>query len=164
MAEDEGYLDTVSESLTEIDTQKHKRRPRLHAASKGYIVRGKEILVLHKPEQETRYSLSPEAATDLPGGRMEFGETFEDCLVREILEETGLVVRIILPFHTWSFTRNETQVVGVDFLCEWVSGEVVLSEEHDGFEWLTKEEIDSRHWYLEPVFDQAFSLYDKLMD
>ena len=51
---------------------------------------------------------------ELPGGRPEAGETQEECLSREILEETGLVVEVgscihngvltILPPHTPSAT------------------------------------------------------------
>jgi len=43
----------------------------------------------------------------LPGGGVEFDESLEEAVVREVLEETGLHVRVEQPLTTWSFTEDE---------------------------------------------------------
>jgi len=64
----------------------------------------------------------------VPGGTVELGETLEQALVREIEEETGLVVRpreVVAVFDR--ILRDGDRVayhyVIVDYLCEYVSGE-----------------------------------------
>jgi len=53
---------------------------------------------------------------ELPGGRMEFGETPQEALTRELIQETGLSAEIICPLQTWNFFREENaQIVGVRF-------------------------------------------------
>ena len=64
----------------------------------------------------------------LPGGAVETGETLEEAVVREVLEETGLVVRPDAILEVVEhMERDETgailfHFVIVDFLCEWRSG------------------------------------------
>ena len=64
----------------------------------------------------------------IPGGTVELGETLQEALVREMYEETGLVVRpreVVLVFDR--IQREGTAVqyhyVIIDYLCDYVSGD-----------------------------------------
>jgi len=103
---------------------------------KSVIIREGKFLVLIKPNGEQ----------DLPGGRLESGESFEECLCREFLEETGLQVEIFNPIAHWSFIKNPAFLVtGVTYYCEYLSGKVELSHEHSDCFWSDLKEID-RHF------------------
>ena len=79
---------------------------------------------------------------ELPGGRMEFGESPEEALLRELAEETGLSAKILCPLQTWNFFREETtQIVGVTFLCKATTNKVRLSDEHEAYVWVHLDEI-----------------------
>jgi 8-oxo-dGTP diphosphatase len=111
---------------------------RFFVALKGAIFNKNKFLII-KRSNKTR---GEHGFWEFPGGRMEFGETPEETLGREVLEEVGLEVEIIKPLDTWSFFKDEnTQIVGVTYLCKAASSEVILSEEHVDFAWVTLEDI-----------------------
>jgi len=79
---------------------------------------------------------------DLPGGRMEFGETAEETLNREIKEELGIRIKPIKLIDTWNYMANESfQVTGVIYYCDFVTEVIKLSDEHDGLEWIDISDI-----------------------
>lgn len=76
-------------------------------------------------------------------GRVGQNESMEESLVREVKEETGLIVKIITPFEVFHFYRGKEKVEhqGVNFWCTYVSGEVQLDlNEQSEYKWMTPEE------------------------
>ncbi|MFC1755276.1 Hsp70 family protein, partial [Thermoproteota archaeon] len=56
----------------------------------------------------------------------------------------GLEVDVKIPSNTWTFKTKETfQLIGITFLCEFLRGDLVLSDEHEHAEWMTVEQIKS---------------------
>jgi 8-oxo-dGTP diphosphatase len=67
-----------------------------------------------------------------PGGHLEFGESFETAIRREVREETGLEITNLrlLSVGSYLFTRpdGERHYVDVDFVCAAPDGEAELCE------------------------------------
>ncbi len=108
----------------------------LYVGQKAFIDRGGEVLVLNDPT----YGL------DFPGGKIQHGEQdMEQSFLREIKEEVGLEIEIGRPFTTWYFefekghNKEGSKVYLIGFKCKYISGEIVLSDEHDSYEWINKE-------------------------
>ena len=102
---------------------------------KSVVMRDGKVLVLTKPDGKP----------DLPGGQVEEGENSEQGLHREIQEETGITVRILQFISKWTYKKGpELTVVGITFLCEYLSGDVKLSPEHREYCWMTSVELEKQ--------------------
>ena len=78
---------------------------------------------------------------ELPGGKVDKGEFFDECLVREIKEETNLDAKVgdfCEAIQDDYFHKRTVQVIM--YLID-VKGEVEISEEHVDFRWTNVEEI-----------------------
>jgi ADP-ribose pyrophosphatase YjhB (NUDIX family) len=85
----------------------------------------------------------------LPGGRMESGESASECCVREVLEETGLVVTVehlvgvySTPNHITEYTDgNRKQGVDIIFETQIINGDVRVTEETTDVGYFSKEDM-----------------------
>ena len=82
---------------------------------------------------------------EFPGGKVEEGESPETCLVREVLEELSITIRITgaLPPVIHAYPSKTIQLL--PFLATWNSGTIHLSE-HAQLRWLAQEELLSVDW------------------
>ena len=100
---------------------------------KGIVRRDGHILVLVKQN----------GILDLPGGRVESGETVQAALQREIKEETGLTVAIYDPVEEWSFCKMSDQLIkGITLECSYLDGRVELCGEHKRYFWTPVDSIN----------------------
>ncbi|HEX3653079.1 MAG TPA: NUDIX hydrolase [Rhizomicrobium sp.] len=91
----------------------------------GAVVwRGPERLLLVRRGQAPRLG-----EWSIPGGRVELGESLREALVREVAEETGLMVAVEGLIDTVDFVERDgdgavtTHYVLIDFSARWISGE-----------------------------------------
>jgi ADP-ribose pyrophosphatase YjhB (NUDIX family) len=100
----------------------------------------------------------------LPGGRTEAGESVAETCIREVLEETGLHVRLIRLLGVYSSPHrlveyndgNRYQIVALNFEAEAVRGTLTLSDETSAygyFAWAEIAHMDVMETHVERLKD-----------
>lgn len=107
----------IIEQISKTYTAPYKE---VRTSCRAIIVKDNKILLSH--ESKTGFYMSP-------GGSLEEGETFEECVVRELMEETGYKVEPVSPFVTVNEYCYDTLYISHYFICEIVGeGERALTE------------------------------------
>jgi len=74
-------------------------------AQKAFILNEDKLLLIKKsknaPVEPNKW--------EVPGGRMEFGESVEDHIKREVKEEVGIDIEVGEPFDVWTFFIDSSQ-------------------------------------------------------
>jgi molecular chaperone GrpE len=106
---------------------------------KAVVVNNDKVLVLRRSKKE-KFN---KKAYDLPGGHVDKGESVEECLEREIRDETGLDAEVGDILSVEEYPKDHEmfdKMKALRFIAYTNSDDVELSDEHDKFEWLTFEE------------------------
>ena len=86
----------------------------------GVLLKNKAVLLIKRKHPPFQHQWA------LPGGFVEYGETTEQAVMREVLEETGLHTKIVDLLGVYSDPQRDPRghTVSVVYLIEHVNGEL----------------------------------------
>ncbi len=107
------------------------------------IVRGRDVLLAErgKPPSLGKWGI--------PGGAVEVGETREEAVAREVMEETNVVVKPVELLEIFnSISRDDEGKVRhhyilFEYLCEYVSGEIIPGTDAPDARWVHFDDLGS---------------------
>lgn len=111
------HLDTI---MKKCPSCKHEVYPPIATATIVLVRRGEEALLVRARNFRSNHY-------GLVAGFLEPGETLEECVAREVMEETGLRIRNIQYFGNQPWPYPCGLMVG--FTAEYESGDIALQEE-----------------------------------
>jgi 8-oxo-dGTP diphosphatase len=100
-----------------------------------------KILALRRSATDPAKPLS----WDLPGGLVDAGENIVEGILREVSEEAGIKVERPKLLDVFDYTSEQgTYLICIGYVARAITSDVILSYEHDQYEWITKEELLKR--------------------
>jgi mutator protein MutT len=109
----------------------------------GVVIReGRALLI-------KRGSAPLEGQWSIPGGTLELGESLQDGVRRELLEETGIAVRVLELIEVFDRIFRDASgeiqyhFVIVDYLCEMVSGEASAASDVTDTAWVREADLSN---------------------
>ena len=113
-------------------------------AAKGFFIRNGRLLLVKPAGGDDRY--------DIPGGKIRFGESREQGLYRECMEEVNLKVKVA-KFIGKDKEREKNYFIITDW-----EGEISLqAEELEKYRWVAIETVE--HYYLTKTAHKGFTDY-----
>jgi len=122
----------------------------------GIVVDGERVLLIQRGH-------APNAGLwSIPGGRVEWGETLHDAVVREVREETGLEVEVGPLVELLERMDDEPtyHFVIIDFLAYAIGGTLQAGDDASDVRWVTAAEWAALPTTsgLSPVLEKAIAM------
>ena len=100
---------------------------RFHITVKGIVVFKQKVLLMKRVRPSS--------------DGLEYGETPNEALKRELKEETGLTIDVVKPAYTFTKIRKDYQTVGIGYLASTDDDHVSISFEHTDYKWCSIDEL-----------------------
>lgn len=122
------YENKVASLLSQFEHE--WKRPSVTAD--GIVTRGNEILLIRRGKEPFK------GLHALPGGFLDYNEKLEDCVVREVLEETGVKTSVVDLVGVYSAPDRDPRghVVTAVYHLQPVSGTARAGDDAEGAEWM----------------------------
>lgn len=102
------------------------------------------------------------------GGHLEYGESFEECGIRETQEEAGIKIKNIKFLCLANYSRHDNrQDILVGLIADWESGEhkIMEPEKCEGWDWYDLDNLPTPIFYPAQVLINSYksgkNYYDK---
>jgi 8-oxo-dGTP diphosphatase len=101
---------------------------------------GDTILVVQRSER-----MSLPLKWEFPGGKVETGESEEDCILREIREELNIEIELVSRLEVSQYDYPHVSILLIPFTAIYLQGEIKLSE-HKEYRLLPKAQLRNLDW------------------
>lgn len=83
---------------------------------------------------------------ELPGGHVDWGETFVDALVREVKEEFGMTIKVGDPYYVFTYDNpvkgsHSVEIVYFASFTDPIEKISLHPDDHSEYKWLSEEEL-----------------------
>lgn len=128
-------------------------------AAKAIIFDQERVLILRKSEEER--NVKDTHGWDFPGGGLEPSEPLMDALSREVMEETGLQVKVVAPAYIYDEIQEEKHLIIIKFACDQPVGELSLSAEHESYHWVHMDHLQESEFpeWMKEEIRRAYRVY-----
>ena len=100
-------------------------------ATTAIILHGEKILVAKRQKDDL---------WEFPGGKIDPGETPQECIIREIKEELDISTEILKEYECIKGTYRGIEMELYGFLVRWLGGDIKLNV-HQDYQWIGFSEL-----------------------
>lgn len=104
------------------------------------IIREGEVLVTQRSE-----TMPHPLKWEFPGGKIKDAESIKEAIMREILEELGILVKVERLLPSVAHHYGSMAIKLIPLVCELVEGHIILAE-HKAYRWVPLDQLDEVDW------------------